>query len=121
MKTSLNHLPQTKRDQILEIVDIIKEVVAPEKIILFGSYAKGRYVEHRYTGKDGIQYEYVSDFDFLVVTSENLVKEYELEDIVNSRTQHFKQPINLQIHEIDYINEGLKFGQYFFTDIVKGG
>jgi len=102
-------------------VDIIKEVVSPEKIILFGSYAKGKYVEHRYTGKDGIFYEYVSDYDFLVVTQNNTIKEYELEDIVNSRTQHFKQPINLQIHEIDYINEGLEFGQYFFTDIVNEG
>lgn len=121
MKTSLNHLLPGKREQILEIVGIIKEVMAPEKIILFGSYAKGRYVEHRYTGKDGILYEYVSDFDFLVVTRENNIKEYELEDIVSSRTQHFKQPINLQIHEIDYINEGLEFGQYFFADVVKEG
>lgn len=121
MKTTLTHLPQGKRDQIMEIVGIIKEVVAPEKIILFGSYAKGKYVQHRYTGKDGILYEYVSDFDFLVVTRENNVKEYELDDIVNSRTEHFKQPINIQIHEIDYINEGLEFGQYFFADIVKEG
>lgn len=45
MKTSLNHLPPGKREQILEIVSIIKEVVAPEKIILFGSYAKGKYVQ----------------------------------------------------------------------------
>lgn len=93
MKTSLNFLPKEKRQQILDIVVIIKEVVAPEKIILFGSYAKGKYVQHRYTGKDGILYEYVSDFDFLVVTKNNTVKEYELEDIVNSRTQHFKQPV----------------------------
>jgi HEPN domain-containing protein len=121
MKTTLTHLPISKRNQILEIVDIIKEVVSPEKIILFGSYAKGKYVEHRYTGKDGIFYEYVSDYDFLVVTQNNTIKDYELEDIINSRTQHFKQPINLQIHEIDYINEGLEFGQYFFTDIVKEG
>lgn len=121
MKTSLNFLPRAKRQQILDIVAIIKEVVAPEKIILFGSYAKGKYVQHRYTGKDGIFYEYVSDFDFLVVTKNNTVKEYELEDIVNSRTQHLRQPVNLQIHEIDYINEGLEFGQYFFTDIINEG
>ena len=121
MKTSLNHLPLSKRNQILEIVEIIREVVSPEKIILFGSYAKGKYVEHRYIGKDGILYEYISDFDFLVVTLHNDIQHYELEDIVNSRTQHFKQPINLEIHEIDYINEGLEFGQYFFADIVKEG
>lgn len=121
MNTSLNHLPLSKRSQILEIVDIIREVVYPEKIILFGSYAKGKYVEHRYIGKDGILYEYISDYDFLVVTQLNEIPQYELEDIITSRTQHFKQPINLEIHEIDYINEGLEFGQYFFTDIVKEG
>jgi len=121
MKTSLSHLPQIKQEQILQIVDIIKEVAATEKIILFGSYAKGKFVEHRYTGRDGILYEYISDYDFLVVTKKNNIKEYELDDIVTSRTQHFKQPINLQVHEIDYINEGLEFGQYFFADIVKEG
>ncbi|MES2006394.1 MAG: hypothetical protein V4450_17890 [Bacteroidota bacterium] len=89
MKTSLNHLPLGKRNQILEIVDIVKEVISPEKIFLFGSYAKGKYVEHRYTGKDGILYEYISNFDFLVVARESNIKEYELEDIVNSRTRHF--------------------------------
>jgi len=121
MKTSLSHLPQIKQEQILQIAEIIKEVAAPEKIILFGSYAKGKYVEHRYTGRDGILYEYISDYDFLVVTKKNNIKEYELDDIVMSRTQHFKPPINLQVHEIAYINEGLEFGQYFFTDIIKEG
>jgi HEPN domain-containing protein/predicted nucleotidyltransferase len=121
MKTTIHHLPPEKINQVLEIVSIIKEAVEPEMIILFGSYAKGTYVEHRYTGKDGIIYEYISDFDFLVVTKENTIKEYELDDIVNSRTEHFKQPINIQMHEIDYINEGLEFGQYFFADIVKEG
>lgn len=121
MKTSLSHLPQTNQEQILQIVDIIKEVAAPEKIILFGSYAKGKQVEHRYTGKDGIHYEYISDYDFLVVTRNNTIKEYELEDIINNRTERFEPSINVQIHEIDYVNEGLEFGQYFFTDIVKEG
>lgn len=121
MKTSLNHLPETKQQQILQIVKIIKEVAVPEKIILFGSYAKGKQVEHRYTGKDGIRYEYISDYDFLVVTKNNTIKEYELEDIINNRTDKFEPSINLQIHEIDYINEGLEFGQYFFTDIVNEG
>jgi HEPN domain-containing protein/predicted nucleotidyltransferase len=121
MKTSLNHLPETKQKQILQIVEIIKEVAIPEKIILFGSYAKGKQVEHRYTGKDGAHYEYISDYDFLVVTKNNTVKEYELEDIINNRTDKFEPSINLQIHEIDYINEGLEFGQYFFTDIINEG
>lgn len=121
MKSSLSHLPKIKQEQILHIAAIIKEVAAPEKIILFGSYAKGNYVEHRYTGKDSINYEYISDFDFLIVTQQNKMKDYELEDIIINKTQQFKVPINVQIHEIDYINKGLQFGQYFFTDIVKEG
>src|SRR6185312_15762876 len=103
MKSSLAHLPKIKQEQILQIAAIIKEAAAPEKIILFGSYAKGNYVEHRYTGKDGILYEYISDYDFLIVTQENKIKEYELEDIIESRTRHYKTPTNLQIHEIDYV------------------
>src|SRR5258705_11450204 len=118
MKANLSHLPEAKQKQIFQIVEIIKEVSAPEMVILFGSYAKGKQVEHRYTGKDGINYEYISDYDFLVVSKNNIIKEYELEDIINNRTSRFEPSINLQIHEIDYINEGLAFGQYFFTDIV---
>lgn len=114
MKTSLDHLPETKQQQILQIVKIIKEVAVPEKVILFGSYAKGKQVEHRYKGKDGIRYEYISDYDFLVVTNNNTIKEFELEDIINNRTHKFEPSINLQIHEIDYINEGLEFGKDFF-------
>ena len=90
-------------------------------IILFGSYAKGKQVEHRYTGKDGIKYEYISDYDFLVVTKTNNIKEYELEDIITNRIGDFEPSVNIQVHEIDYINEGLQFGQYFFTDIIKEG
>ena len=121
MKTSLSHLPKTKQVQILKVVEIIKDVAAPEKIILFGSYARGNFVEHRYTGKNGIIYEYISDYDFLIVTKENNIKDYELEDIIINKTEHYKVPVNLQIHEIDYINKGLQFGQYFFTDIVREG
>jgi predicted nucleotidyltransferase len=121
MKTSLSHLPQTKQEQILQIVEIIKEVAAPEKIILFGSYAKGKYVEHRYTGSDGTIYEYISDYDFLVVTKDSPVKAYELDDEITTRAEKIQPALNVEIHDIDYINEGLEFGQYFFSDIVKEG
>lgn len=66
MKTSLSHLPENKQYEIHRIAEIIREVVNPEKIILFGSHAKGTHVEHRYQTKDGIIHEYISDYDFLV-------------------------------------------------------
>lgn len=59
MKTSLTHLPENKQYEIRRIVDIIRDVVDPEKIILFGSHAKGTHVEHRYQTKDGISHEQI--------------------------------------------------------------
>jgi predicted nucleotidyltransferase len=121
VKTSLSYLPQIKQDQILQVVGIIKEVVNPEKIILFGSYAKGTHVDHRYKGKDGILYEYISDYDFLVVTNDNQEPAFELDEKITTRAEKIQQELNIEIHEIGYINEGLEFGQYFFSDIVKEG
>lgn len=121
MKTSLSHLPKTKQEQILKVVEIIKEVASPQKIILFGSYAKGNFVEHKYVGNDGIIYEYISDYDFLVVMKNSEVKAYELDDEITTRAEKIGPPVNVEIHDIDYINEGLVFGQYFFSDIVKEG
>lgn len=121
MKTSLSYLPQIKQEQILQIVKIIKEVANPEKIILFGSYAKGTFVEHSYKGKDGILYEYISDYDFLVVTKDSHESAYELDEQITTRLQKIEPALNIEIHEIDYINEGLEFGQYFFSDIVREG
>lgn len=121
MKTTLFHLPDQKQSEIIRIVDIIKEVVSPEKIILFGSYAKGTYVEDRYRAKDGITYEYIIDYDFLVVTKDNPGKTYVQEGMILDRIDRYKPPVNLEIHEIDYINDGLGWGQHFFTDIVNEG
>lgn len=121
MKTSLSYLPQIKQDQILQVVAIIKEVAVPEKIILFGSYAKGTFVEHRYKGKDGILYEYISDYDFLVVTKDSPEQAYELDDKITTLAEKIQPALNVEIHDIDYINEGLEFGQYFFSDIVREG
>ena len=120
MKNSLEHLPDQKQYEIGRITEVIMEVVNPEMIILFGSHAKGNYVEHRYVSK-GVTYEYISDYDFLVVTKSNPEKAYDQESRVMDLTQRFNPPVNLEIHEIDYINRGLEWGEYFWVDIVKEG
>jgi len=121
MKSSLSHLPKVNQEQILQIVEIIKEVIVAEKIILFGSYAKGKQVEHKYQVKDGTTFEYISDYDILIVLKEIPEKLFNLESTIINKTQKYNAPVNLEIHEIDYINEGLKIGEYFFVDIVKEG
>ncbi|HEV7330434.1 MAG TPA: HEPN domain-containing protein [Flavisolibacter sp.] len=121
MKTSLSHLPDYKQQQILQITEIIRDVVAPEKIILFGSYAMGTWVEDEYF-ENGTRYSYSSDYDFLVVTKNSQEKEHILNDKIVNRSRHLtKVAVNCIIHDIDYVNEGLSFGQYFFADIVKEG
>lgn len=120
MKQSLAYLPEKKQFEINHITETIRKVVNPEMIILFGSHAKGTYVEHRYVSK-GITYEYISDYDFLVVTKDNPEKTYDQESRVTDLVDHFDPPVNLEIHEIDYINKGLELGEYFFVDIIKEG
>ena len=120
MKASLSHLPESKQEEIQQIIDVIREVINPEKIILFGSYAKGAQVEDTYFEK-GIRYEYISDYDFLVIPKDNMIKEYVIQDKIVNRFRHLKTPVNIIVHDINYVNEGLSEGQYFFTDIIKEG
>ena len=120
MNTSLSHLPDYKQRQLQEIAAIIVKAVDPEKVILFGSHATGRWVEHRYT-EGGITYEYISDYDILVITKMGESrKDYEVQDIIENRCV-YKTPVTVIVHDIDFINKMLSEGQYFFTDIEKEG
>lgn len=103
----------------MAISDAIVEFFQPEKIILFGSYAKGTYVEDRYR-EDNTIYEYLSDYDILVVTKDEAIKDYLIRDKITNRFA-FDTPINILPHSKNYVNQGLLFGQYFFTDIVTEG
>lgn len=121
MKSSLSHLPEKNQFEINHIVEIIREVVNPAMIILFGSYAKGKQVNHKYQNKDGTINEYISDYDFLVVVNKVTLETSDQEWHIEERAESFDPPVNLEIHEVDFVNYGLETGQYFFTDIVKEG
>ena len=71
MKTSIDFLPLHKQGQLQAIRDYIVAQMAPQMIILFGSYARNEWVEDEYT-EDGIIYQYRSDFDILVISEHNL-------------------------------------------------
>ena len=71
MKRSLSHLPKHKQEELKQIVSIITENAEVEMIILFGSYARGDWVEDIYT-EGHITYEYKSDFDILVIVKNRL-------------------------------------------------
>lgn len=120
MKPSFDKLPEKKQHEIRMIVEFIKQVIDPEMVILFGSYAKNTFVEDRYFS-EGIRHEYISDYDFLVVTKESIEKAYELEQQILEMADKFEPPVNLEIHGLNFINKGLEWGSYFWTDIIQEG
>jgi len=60
MNTSLDHLPERKRQQLRAIAAAVQAKVNVEMIILFGSYARGNWVEDHCT-------LYYSDYDLMVI------------------------------------------------------
>ncbi|MGI8583154.1 MAG: nucleotidyltransferase domain-containing protein [Chitinophagaceae bacterium] len=120
MKTSLEHLPEYRRKEIEKAVQIIVETVAPEKVILYGSHATGEWQEDRYV-EGHVLLDFESDYDILVVTKPgDTRKDYEITDQIVNRCK-YRVPVNVITHDIDYVNEQLRKGQYFFSDIIKEG
>ena len=125
MKTSLEHLPEEKRDELEALVRITLEQFPKwiEMIILFGSHARGDWVEE--LTPDKFHYTYQSDFDILVIVSKKvLAKRHRawehLEDRFH-RSPGVRTPVTLLYEHIDYVNAQLSEGQYFFSDIKKEG
>lgn len=123
MKTSLDYLPTHKQIEIATITKLITETIAPDMIILFGSYARNGWVEEKYEGTD--HYRYQSDFDVLVIveTKSQFAQskfECEIEDRI-AKHADIKTPVSIIVHDIDFVNRRLSRAQYFFTDIKKEG
>lgn len=119
MKTSLAHLPQNKQDQLKTLTQIVLDKVPAEMIILFGSYARGDWVED-YQEK----YEYVSDFDILIVTKDKnsakqVKKSRELEEELMANEEITRTSIIY--HSIGFVNDKIERNYYFFVDILKEG
>lgn len=137
MKTSLDHLPETKRrdlDRVVEILfaefeDALKGRGSPTrkqgrilKVVLFGSYARGDWVDDPIGG-------YKSDYDLLVVVNhdeltdlaeywgkadDHLLREYQT-------THRISAPANFIVHSLSDVNRELSRGRPFFGDIVRDG
>lgn len=137
MKSNLDHLPETKRRELARVVEILfaefegaiaggeaefKRQAQILKVILFGSYARGDWVDDPVGG-------YVSDYDLLVAVNddkladvlefwagadEHLLREYQV-------THKLTAPANFIVHSLADLNRRLKRGQYFFLDIVRDG
>lgn len=137
MKTDLNHLPEGKVRELAHVVETVRvgfaEAIAHRtqpryregkllKVVLFGSYARGDWVEDP-VGR------YFSDYDLLVVLNHD-----DLTDIAEfwEETENrlladlsagtvLRTPVSLIYHSLDDVNDKLRLGRYFFMDILKDG
>jgi predicted nucleotidyltransferase/HEPN domain-containing protein len=137
VKTNLDHLPEGKRRDLelaveilfAEFEDALKGRNAPHrkqgrilKIVLFGSYARGDWVDDPVGG-------YKSDYDLLVVVNhdeltdlaeywgpadDHLLREYQI-------AKRLSAPANFIIHSLTDVNKQLRKGRPFFADIVRDG
>ena len=121
LKTSLDHLPEKHQENLATIKEAILQQVQPAMIILFGSYARGDYVEKDYTEEDGITYAYISDYDILVVTEKGLRSEQLRAVKKRIRRKHLLTPTAIIDHSIGSLNEQIRDSHYFFLDLVKEG
>ncbi|WP_374550280.1 nucleotidyltransferase domain-containing protein [Sphingobium yanoikuyae] len=137
MKTSLDHLPEAKQRELAYVVETLRASFAAAirkkrsdkykgaqllKIILFGSYARGDWVEDP-VGR------YFSDYDILVVVNDKVVtdggefwmktEQRFLAELGEGK--RLRTPVSPIYHTLDDVNEQLRLGRYFFMDIVRDG
>lgn len=117
MKTSLDSLPEPKRERISAIAALLQAEAPVEMVILFGSYARGDWVEDP-------ENAYFSDFDILaVVATEELARNEGLWAGLSQRARALagRTPVRVIAHDIKELNHELRLGQYFFIDILREG
>ncbi|MDM7928854.1 nucleotidyltransferase and HEPN domain-containing protein [Blastomonas fulva] len=139
MRTDIDHLPANKQRELERVKQIIFEEFEDalalathqwkkkgriEKLILYGSYARGGWVDEPHTAKG-----YRSDFDLLIIVNDKRLTErvdywLKLEDrlireLAIDRTLH--TPVNFIVHTLQEVNDGLAHGRYFFMDVAKDG
>jgi len=138
MRTDVDHLPAAKQRELERIVEIIfdefgaatENATGPRKgarilkIILFGSYARGDWVDAPTSAN-----QYKSDYDILVIVSqkeltdraaywakaeERLIRAYTIEKTLQT-------PVNFIVHSLHEVNDGLAHGRVFFMEVAKDG
>ena len=117
------HLPETKRRELEAAAALIRESVPVEKIILFGSYARGGWKEEKDLPPER-KSGHASDYDILAVTeTKETARNTALWKMITDKTADMGLTAHVRIIacDIQELNIKLAEGQYFYSDIVKEG
>ena len=138
MRTDVDFLPATKQRELERVVEILFDEFGQAtenatgrrkgarilKIILFGSHARGNWVDAPLSAN-----QYKSDYDILVIVSqkeltdraaywakaeERLIRAYTIEKTLRT-------PVNFIVHSLHEVNDGLAHGRVFFMEVAKDG
>jgi len=132
----IGHLPPRRRRELVYIVKTILAAFRPAelpqanaalrrgrilKIILFGSYARGKQVMDRKSG-------YNSDYDLLIIVNNKEAAEPEhwgqVEGVLLREEMDLKRikvPVEFIVHSYRDVNARLRLGRPFFLDILRDG
>ena len=133
MRNDVDHLPALQQDELARakqtLVDefsvAISRATQPwkkngkvQKIVLFGSYSRDEWVDDDANG-------YQSDFDILIIVSHKDLTDiaeywYVAEDKIQ-RDPSIKRQVNIIVHTLEEVNQGLTRGEYFWVDIARDG
>ncbi len=107
-----------------KLVEIITKATHIEKLILFGSGARGERVSDRYV-EDGITYEYESDIDlFVIVATSKLSNDTGLWSDVRAQLRAVLPSnisVNLIVETSLNVKRLLSEGNYFYLDVFRDG
>ena len=137
MKTSLDHLPAAKQRELERVVQIVFEEFGAAhenatsrrkrgrilKVILYGSHARGGWVDEPHTAKG-----YVSDFDLLIIVNQKELTDKaaywtaaEQRLIEEKLAGRLRTPTNFVVHTWQEVGDGMAHGRFFFMDIARDG
>src|SRR5690606_34811963 len=133
MKSSIDHLPPLKQRELARVVEVLFEEFDDAlkgatadfkkrgrilKIILFGSYARGGWVDEPHTKKG-----YRSDFDLLIVVNNRKLGDFATywHKAADRLIREVNTPVSFIVHSRREVNTALRQGQYFFADIRREG
>lgn len=126
MKRSIAHLPKRKQDDLYFLVKkVVERLPQTTMIILYGSYARGSYVDYDERVEFGIPTSYMSDYDILVVTDGITDKEVgqKLDNVdeLYYKYPESQTPVEFINDDISKLNSDLSEGRYFYTELKREG